>query len=66
MITKDIGIVDLVQKYPKAGQLLMATGMGWVGCMAAQFETLEQGVAAHGLDINAVLSMLNKELGLTN
>ena len=64
MITKDMGIVDLVQKYPKAGQLLMASGMGCVGCMAAQFETIEQGATAHGMNADALVEMLNKELGL--
>gem|GEM_PF-4249827 len=28
MITKDMGIMEMVQKYPKAGQLLMAAGLG--------------------------------------
>jgi len=28
MITKEIGITELVNQYPKAGQLLMASGMG--------------------------------------
>jgi len=65
MITKDIGIMELVQKFPKAGHLLMASGLGCIGCAAAQFETLEQGVTAHGMDIDAVVDMLNRELGLS-
>lgn len=32
--------------------------------MAAQFETLEQGAMAHGMDVDALVDMLNRELGL--
>jgi len=65
MITKEMGITDIVTKFPKAGYLLMSNGMGCVGCLAAQFETLEQGAAAHGLNVDSLVDLLNKELGLS-
>ena len=64
MITKEIGIVELVEKYPAAAMILMQAGMGCLGCAAAHFETLEQGCAAHGIDADALAKTLNEELGL--
>ncbi len=64
MITKEIGIVELVEKYPAAAMILMQAGMGCLGCAAAHFETLEQGCAAHGIDADALVKTLNEELGL--
>ncbi|MCE5196857.1 MAG: DUF1858 domain-containing protein [Negativicutes bacterium] len=62
MITKEIGIVELVEKYPAAAMILMQAGMGCLGCAASQFETLEQGCAAHGIDVDALVNTLNEEL----
>ncbi len=64
MITKTIGITELVQKYPAAAMVLMQSGMGCLGCAAAQFETLEQGCMAHGIDVDALVKNLNAALGL--
>jgi len=65
MITKEIGIVELVEKYPAAAMILMQAGMGCLGCAAAQFETLEQGCSAHGIDVDALVKTLNEELATT-
>ena len=49
MITKDTGIIEAVQNHPEILQVFAEYGLGCVGCMAARFETLEQGAAAHGI-----------------
>ena len=54
MITKDTGIIEAVQNHPEILQVFAEYGLGCVGCMAARFETLEQGAAAHGIDIDAL------------
>jgi hybrid cluster-associated redox disulfide protein len=64
MIDKNINIVELIQKYPQAAMVLMQSGMGCIGCAAAQFETLEQGCNAHGIDADAMVKNLNTVLGL--
>jgi hybrid cluster-associated redox disulfide protein len=38
----------------------MQQGMGCLGCAAARFETLAQGAAAHGIDLEPLLAALNK------
>ncbi len=58
-ITKDMALKDLIANYPEAAGELSRMGLGCVGCFAAQFETIEQGVAAHGMDIEEVLKRLN-------
>ena len=62
MITKDTGIIEAVQNHPEILQVFAEYGLGGVGCMAARFETLEQGAAAHGIDIEALVADLNKAI----
>ena len=48
MITKDMTIGEMVQQYPSAAEVLMGEGVHCVGCGAAHFETIEQGLSGHG------------------
>ncbi len=59
-ITKDMGIMDVVQKYPDTVEVFVNAGMGCLGCAAAHFENIEQGASAHGIDIDALMEGLNK------
>ena len=62
MITKDTGIIEAVQNHPEILQVFAEYGLGCIGCMAASFETLEQGAAAHGIDIDELVADLNKAI----
>ena len=59
-ITKEMGIMEVVQKYPATVEVFMNSGMGCLGCAAARFENIEQGASAHGIDIDALMEGLNK------
>ena len=59
-ITKDMGITEVVQKWPQTAQVLMDYGMGCLGCAAAHFENIEQGAMGHGIDVDALMIALNK------
>ncbi len=61
-ITKDMNIAELVEKYPEARGVFMDLGLGCVGCVASSFETLEEGLKAHGLNIDEVLEKLNNSI----
>ena len=61
-ITKDMGIMEIVQKYPETIPALMNAGMGCLGCAASHFENLEQGALAHGIDVDALVDKLNAAL----
>jgi len=62
LITKDMTIGEIIEKYPKAAQILLEQGLMCVSCGMAQMETLEQGALTHELDINKLLRILNKAL----
>lgn len=59
MITKDMGIIEIVTKYPNTVDVFAKYGMGCIGCMASRFENLEQGALAHGIDVDAMVKDLN-------
>lgn len=59
-IVKSMSIIEIVQKYPQTVEVFRNYGMGCLGCAAARFENLEQGAAAHGIDVDALLVALNK------
>ena len=58
-ITKDMSIMEVVQKYPDTGEVFMNSGMGCLGGSAAHFENIEQGALAHGIDIDSLMKGLN-------
>jgi hybrid cluster-associated redox disulfide protein len=59
MITKEMGIIDIVNQYPQTVPVFQDYGMGCLGCMAARFENLAQGAAAHGIDVDSMVKDLN-------
>ncbi|WP_196593904.1 DUF1858 domain-containing protein [Pectinatus sottacetonis] len=59
-ITKDMGIMEVVQKYPETVDVFAMSGMGCIGCAAAHFENIEQGALAHGIDIEKLMADLNE------
>ena len=58
-ITKDMSIMEVVQKYPDTVEVFMSSGMGCLGCAAAHFENIEQGALAHGIDVDGLMKGLN-------
>lgn len=42
-------IAEVVSKYPKTIPVMLKHGLHCIGCHVAQWETVEQGAAAHGL-----------------
>ena len=69
-ITKGTLIAEILAENPEKAQLLaeimMDFGIHCIGCGAAAFETLEQGVLGHGYskkDLDKLIKELNKILG---
>lgn len=58
-ITKDMGIIEVVRKYPQTIEVFMKQGMGCLGCAAAHFETIEEGALAHEMDVDKLMEALN-------
>lgn len=61
-INKEMNITEIVQKYPETVDIFMQHGMGCLGCAAARFENLAQGAAAHGIDVDKLVTDLNNAL----
>jgi len=59
MITKEMNIIEIVTKHPESFAVFRAYGMGCVGCSAAQFENLDEGAQAHGIDTEQLVADLN-------
>ena len=62
MITKDMTIGEIIRKDPTRAEVLMAFGMGCVGCPSAQGESLDEACMVHGLDTDVVVSSINEYL----
>ena len=60
-ITKNMTIGELMQTNPKAASKLAEKGLFCGGCPMAQFETIEQGALAHGVDPDDLIKELNKK-----
>ena len=66
MITKDILIGEIFNQYPEKSseiaEILMEAGIRCLGCSAAAFENLEEGLKNHGLsdaEIDELISRIN-------
>ena len=58
-VTKDMGILDIVQQYPESVEVFQKYGMGCLGCAAARFENLEAGARVHGFDPDKMCDDIN-------
>lgn len=61
-ITKDMVIHDVVMNHPETFPVFQKYGIGCVGCMFAGSETIEQGIGAHGIDVDRFVKELNEVL----
>ena len=62
MITKDMSIQQILQEHPETIEVFAKFNLGCIGCWASSFETLEQGVNAHGIDIDEIIKSLNETI----
>ncbi|PID29694.1 MAG: disulfide oxidoreductase [Candidatus Cloacimonadota bacterium] len=62
-ITKEMSITEIIKTYPETASVFQSFNLGCIGCIAASFETLEDGLNAHQLDVEEVLRELNKVVG---
>ena len=60
--TKESSIKDIVSECPETVEIFAQFGLGCIGCAMAAFETLEQGAAAHGIDVEELLKAINEKV----
>lgn len=59
-IEKTMKINEILEIAPEKADLLLEAGMHCLGCMAAAEETLEEACMVHGIDVDELVSELNK------
>ena len=58
-VTKEMSIIEIVQKYPESLEIFSKYGLGCIGCAAARFENLEAGAKVHGFDPEQMVAEIN-------
>lgn len=58
-VTKEMGIIEIVQQYPEALSVFQKYGLGCIGCAAARFENLEAGAKVHGVNPDVMVQEIN-------
>ena len=61
-VTADMKIGEVVQNYPQLIRVFLSHGLMCVGCAAARFENIQEGAAAHGIDVDALIKDLNQAI----
>ena len=63
-VTKEMGIMDIVQQYPESLEIFAKYGLGCIGCAAARFDNLEAVARVHGFNpddmVNDINELINK------
>lgn len=59
-ISGKMSFAEVIQKHPEAAEVFSKHGMSCFGCPMAMQETIEQGITAHGQDVNKIVEELNK------
>ncbi len=59
-VTKDMAITEIIEKHPESIAVFAKHEFHCLGCVAAQFETLEQGAKAHGIDAGKLVNEINE------
>lgn len=61
-IIKNMSVASVIKKYPQTLEVFFDYGLHCVGCAAAEFDTLESGAKAHGINLEHLLHDLNKKI----
>lgn len=59
-IDKNMKIDEVLKKYPETAEVFTKHGFHCIGCVAASFESIEQGATVHGVDVKELVKDLNK------
>ena len=60
VVSKNMTIGEVVEKYPQTAEVMQAYGLHCIGCHVNPFETLEQGAMGHGMPKEMLEEMLEK------
>ena len=58
-------IDEVIKKYPETVEVFVKNGFHCIGCIAASFETIEEGAKAHGITAEELVEELNEAIKST-
>jgi len=58
-LAKDMTITQVIQVDERLAAVLMAYGMGCLGCAMASGETVEEACEVHGIDVDELMTAMN-------
>jgi len=58
LITKDMLIGEVVEKYPETIEVMFKHGMHCIGCGMTAYESIEQGCMGHGMSEEEIAKMV--------
>jgi hybrid cluster-associated redox disulfide protein len=61
-IAENMKIEEVIKKHPETVEVFAKHGFHCVGCIAASFESIEQGARAHGITTEELIEDLNKAI----
>ncbi len=60
LVTKEMTIDEIIQKYPKTSFVLLDYGLHCLGCPSALAETIKEAAKVHRIELKKLLNDLNK------
>lgn len=64
MITRDMKIAEIISKHPQTIAVFREFGLDCLECQIADFEEVEHGAGVHNVDIDRLLTALNKVIAV--
>ena len=62
MITKEMTITEILRRYPEMLPIFRRYGLDCYDCQVAEFEQLEHGATVHKVDIDTLITELNRNI----
>ncbi|MBM7623323.1 DUF1858 domain-containing protein [Sporohalobacter salinus] len=59
-VTKDMFILDVLKEYPEVKKVFVDYGLACGSCLGADSARIKEVVSSHGIDLDNLLSDLNK------
>lgn len=62
MITKEMTITQILNRYPETLPVFQRHGLDCHDCQIAEFEQLEHGASVHKVDVDTLVTELNRNI----
>lgn len=59
-LTPDMNVCELLDRYPQLEEVFLRHGLPCRGCPGADNESVQEAAAAHGVNIEKLMSSLNQ------